>query len=57
MKEMLLRLASTGVSFTPPMVAVNVWLAFAVPSDTLSVKLSVWLAVAPSMALSVGMYL
>ena len=53
--ETPLRLVSTGVSFTPPMVAVRVWLALAVPSDTLRVKLSLWLVVAPSTALSFGM--
>ena len=53
-KDTPLRLARTGVSFTPPTVAVKVWLALAVPSDTLRVKLSVWLAVAPSRALSFG---
>ena len=55
-KEIPLRLARTGVSFTPPTVAVNVWLALAVPSVTLSVKFSVWLAVALSRALSFGTY-
>ena len=54
---MPLRLVSTGVSFVPPMLAVRVWLALAVPSETLTVKLSVWLELAPSMALSFGMYL
>ena len=53
-KEKPDRAARLGASSAPLMLVVSVWVALAAPSLTASVKLSLTLVFAPSMALSSG---